>query len=129
MPDIGNRANVNGPQPIGKVIEPPEDLYPAARHLVDLLMKGDKTALAALSAEDAREDVAAVADSLKGKAYTEIEFYGRARVVKHWWLKVRLEGAKLPTASLQFRLGPDDSGAWIVREMMNLTGVRSGWSL
>ena len=129
MPDLGNRGNVNGPQPIGQIIEPPADLYDVARQFLGLLMKGDKQAAVAMASEDARADVAAAADSLKPNAYSEIEFFGRARVVKHWWVKARLKKNGAAPAIVQFRLGPGAGDQWTVFEMMNLTGVRSGWSL
>ncbi|HXW83862.1 MAG TPA: hypothetical protein VEJ86_05625 [Candidatus Binataceae bacterium] len=129
MPDLGNRANVNGPQPIGKVVEPPADLYDTGRRFLERLMKGDKPGALAMAADDARDDVAAAADSLGPNSYSEMEFFGRARVVKHWWLKARLTKGGGAPAIVQFRLGTGANGEWMVYEMMNLTGVRSGWSL
>jgi len=128
MPDLGDRGNVNGPQPIGKVIEPPAEMFDAAARFMQALINGDTVAALAMTHEQARDQVAAIADSIKAGAYNKTEFFGKARVVKHYFVKARLIGAGPTPAVVQIRMGVEDDGAWKVREAVNLTGVKSGWT-
>jgi hypothetical protein len=128
MPDLGDRGNVNGPQPIGKVIEPPAAMYDAATRFMRALVEGDKVAALAMTDQQARDQVAAIADSIKAGAYNRTEFFGKARVVKHYFVKARLLGSDGSIGVVQVRMGTDDDGAWKVREAVNLTGVKSGWT-
>ena len=41
MPDLGERGNVMGPQPIAAIVEPPAEMFAAAEHLLKALMRGD----------------------------------------------------------------------------------------
>jgi len=127
MPDLGERGNVMGPQPIGKVAEPPPAMLAAATHLVNAIMRGDRAAAEAMTSRAASEDIARILDATKAHAYNKFELIGRARVAHHHFLKVRLSGGENPPFTIQFRLG-EENGRWQVREAVNLTGRRSGWT-
>jgi hypothetical protein len=51
----------------------------------------------------------------------------RARVAQHHFFKVLFSGSVGTPSTIQFRLG-EENGRWTVREIINLTGRRSGWS-
>jgi hypothetical protein len=128
MADLGVRANVMGPQPIGvRKVDPPE-MYDAADRFLEALARGDRDAALAMTHEQAKEQVAKLADSLKSGRYSNSEIFGKARVVKHYFIKGRLIGSGGTPATVQFRIGADDNGVWTVREAINLTGIRSGWT-
>ncbi len=128
MGDLGNRANVMGPQPIGVPVEPPAAMLDAAARLLGALMRGDKAAALQMCAEQARDQLAQIADSIAPGAYNGCEIIGRARVVKHYFIKARLTGPEQRPMTVQLRIGPDENGAWTVRDALNLTLVRSGWT-
>jgi hypothetical protein len=71
--------------------------------------------------------MALLADSIAKAAYSDFEFFGRARIAKHWIMKARVTGPGIAPVVFQFRLG-EDGGRWTVREAMNLTGKKSAWS-
>ncbi len=127
MPDLGERGNVMGPQPIGKVAEPPPAMLAAAVNLVNAIMSGDRAAAETMTSRAASEDIARILDATKSCVYNKFEVIGRARVAKHHFLKVRLSGGEKPPCTIQFRLG-EENGHWQVREAVNLTGRRSGWT-
>ncbi len=128
MADLGNRANVMGPQPIGVPVEPPAAMLEASARLLDALMRGDKAAALKMCAEQARDQLARIADSFQPGVYNGCEITGRARVVQHYFIKARLTGPDRKPMTVQFRIGPEENGSWTVREAVNLTGVRSGWT-
>jgi hypothetical protein len=128
MADLGNRANVMGPQPIGAQVVPPDAMLDAAAKLLAALIRGDKAAALKMCNPQAHEQLAIIADSIEPGAYNETEITGRARVVKHYFIKARLSGPGKPPMTVQFRIGAEDNGAWTVREATNLSGVRSGWT-
>lgn len=133
MPDLGNRANVMGPQPIARIVEPPPAMIAAADAILAALIAGRRAEIEAASDEQAREAMLNIADSVKPGAYDKITIIGQARLAKHWYTKARLTGRSAKPFTLQFRLGEEretgrDSGRWTVREATNLTVVRSAWS-
>ena len=133
MPDLGNRANVMGPQPIARVVEPPPAMIAAADAILSALVAGRRAEIEAASAEQAREAMLKIADSVKPGTYDKVEIIGQARIAKHWFTKARLTGRSAKPFTLQFRLGLEgadskDAGRWTVREATNLTEVRSAWS-
>jgi len=127
MPDLGERGNVTGPQPIAQIVEPPAAMLAAARSLLNALMRGDRAGVEAMTAEQAREDMDRIASEIKPGRYDKFELIGRGRISRHYFLKARLTGSDAPRFTIQFRLGEDD-GKWTVREALNLTGRRSGWT-
>ena len=131
MPDLGERGNVMGPQPIGKIVEPPAAMLAAAGQLLTAIMRGDFAAAEAMTTQQARDDIAGITKALKPGAYDKFELVGRGRVAKHYFLKARISGSGTGNDAapimIQFRLG-EDGGKWTVREVLNLTGRRSGWT-
>ena len=127
MPDLGERGKVTGPQPIAQIVEPPAAMFAAAEHLLSALLRGDRAGVEAMCAEQAREDIGRIASEIKPGKYDKFELIGRGRVSRHYFLKARLTGTDAAPFTIQFRLGEDD-GRWTVREALNLTGRRSGWS-
>jgi len=127
MPDLGERGNVTGPQPIAQIVEPPAAMRAAAKSLLNTLMRGDRAGVEAMTAEQAREDMGRIANEIKPGKYDKFELIGRGRISRHYFLKARLTGTDAPPFTIQFRLGEDD-GKWTVREALNLTERRSGWT-
>ena len=127
MPELGEHGNVTGPQPIAQVVEPPGAMFAAAERLLNALIRGDRAGVEAMTAEQAREDMGRIADEIKPGKYDKFALIGRARVSRHYFLKARLTGTDAALFTIQFRLG-EDGGAWTVREALNLTGRRSGWT-
>ncbi|MGH7923903.1 MAG: hypothetical protein ACREQH_04840 [Candidatus Binatus sp.] len=127
MPDLGERGNVMGPQPIAEVVEPPADLFVAAEHFLNALMRGDHAAVEAMTPPHVRDEMAAVANAIAPKKYDKFELIGRARIARHYFLKALLTGPNVEPFKFHFRLGQTD-GKWTVREALNLTGKRSAWS-
>jgi hypothetical protein len=127
MPDLGERGNVMGPQPIGKIVEPPAAMLAAAGHLLAALLRGDLAVAEQMTTAQARQDIAAITKALKPNAYDKFELIARGRVAHHYFLKARLTGGSVPPFMIQFRLG-EENGKWTVREVLNLTGRRSAWT-
>ena len=127
MPDLGERGNVMGPQPIGKVVEPPAAMLAAAGQLLSALLRGDVAFAEQMTTAQAREDLAGITKALKPNAYDKFELIARGRVAHHYFLKARLVGVSVAPFTIQFRLG-EDNGKWTVREVLNLTGRRSAWT-
>ena len=127
MPDLGERGNVMGPQPIGKIVEPPAAMLAAAGQLLAAMLRNDVAAAEAMTTHDARAEIAGITSALKAGTYDKFELVGRGRVAKHYFLKARLTGNDAEPIMIQFRLGEDD-GKWTVREVLNLSGRRSGWT-
>jgi hypothetical protein len=127
MPDLGERGNVMGPQPIGKIVEPPAAMMAAAKRLLTAFIKGNRADAVELANRESREAIARIADVVAAGRYDNFELIGRARVAKHYFLKARITGCDATPVTLQFRLG-EEGGKWQVREIWDLTGRRSGWS-
>ncbi len=129
MPELGNRANVMGPQPIANIIEPPESMARSAEGLIRALMAGDRAQVDAATSDQARAQMAKIGDAIKPHAYDRFDIIGRARISKHWFIKARLFGANAKPFTIQFRLAPEaDNSEWTVRDAYNLTETRSAWS-
>ncbi len=121
MPDLGNRANVMGPQPIAHRAEIPSEVIAAANKILDLVARGDIPGIEALAIERARSDAAALAKASSGREMRDKNIAAVARTNKHYWIKARLgdaSGAK--PIVFQIRLGESD-GRWMIWEAMNLT--------
>ena len=127
MPDLGNRANVMGPQPIGPVKQPSPEMMAAIDRFLAVLMAGKPDEALAMTDERARERVAQIAGAIKPGVFEQMQVLGRARVVEHYFVKARLSGSKGESMTLQFRIGPE-GGRWTVREAADLTDVRSAWT-
>jgi hypothetical protein len=125
MADLGYRENVLGPQPIGKVVEPPPAMLEAFDTMIHALMRGDREEVEGMTEAKAIDDIKQVESAIAPGAYDRYEVTGRARISRHFYTKVRLTGASPMT--LQFRLG-HNGDRWTIREVINLTGRRSGWS-
>ncbi|MGA9723538.1 MAG: hypothetical protein WBQ86_13855 [Candidatus Binatus sp.] len=127
MPDLGERGNVMGPQPIAPVVQPPAEMLAAAEHLLDALIRGDLASVEAMTAAQELENMRRIANEVPPGRYDKFELIGRGRISRHYFLKARLTGNDAEPFKIQFRLGETD-GKWTVREALNLTGRRSGWT-
>ena len=127
MPDLGERGNVMGPQPIAEIVQPPASLFVAAEHLLNALMRGDHGSIEAMTPSHVRDEMMQIANAIPAGRYDKFELIGRARVSRHYFLKAQLTGKDIEPFKLQFRLGETD-GEWTVREALNLTGRRSAWT-
>ncbi|MHB8384175.1 MAG: hypothetical protein ACYDC3_17750 [Candidatus Binataceae bacterium] len=133
MPDLGNRANVMGPQPIATIVEPPPSMITASDAILAAIIAGRRAEIERASDPQALEAMLKIADSVKPGAYDKVTIIGQARIAKHWYTKARLTGRAAKPFTLQFRLGQDgedskDGGRWTIREANNLTEVRSAWT-
>ena len=127
MPDLGNRANVMGPQPIGPIKQPAPEMMAAIDRFLAVLMAGNPAEALAMTDERARDRVAQIAGAIKPGIYKEMHILGKARIVEHYFIKARLSGSRGESLTLQFRIGPE-GGRWTVREAADLTDVRSAWT-
>ena len=127
MPDLGERGNVMGPQPIAEIVQPPPQMLAAAEDLLKALVRGDLARVEAMTAAQSRDEMVQIANEIPRGKYDNFELIGRGRVAKHYFLKARLTGANVEPFKIQFRLGETD-GKWTVREALNLTGRRSAWT-
>jgi hypothetical protein len=127
MPDLGNRANVMGPQPIGPIKQPLPEMMAAIDRFLAILMAGNHDEALAMTEERARDRVAQIAGAIKPGVYQQMHILGRARVAEHYFVKARLSGSKGESRTVQFRIGPE-GGRWTVREAADLTDVRSAWT-
>jgi hypothetical protein len=127
MPDLGNRANVMGPQPLGPIKQPPPEMTAAIDRFLTVLMAGNPDDALAMTDKRARDRVAQIAGAIKPDAYNHAQILGMARVAEHYFVKARLSGSKGESLILQFRIGPE-GGTWTVREAADLTDVRSAWT-
>jgi len=128
MPDLGNRANVMGPQPIGPIKQPAPEMMAAIDRFLAMLMSGNPVEALAMTDEPARDRVAHIAGAIKPGVYKRMSILGKARVAEHYFVKARLSGSTGESLTLQFRIGPGSGGRWTVREAANLTDVRSAWT-
>jgi hypothetical protein len=127
MPDLGERANVMGPQPIASIVQPPAEMFAAADRLLNALVQGDRKTIEEMTPAHVRDEMMQIANAIPANRYDKFELIGRARVSKHYFLKARLTGTGAEPFKFQFRLGETD-GKWTVREALNLTGRRSAWT-
>lgn len=127
MPDLGNRGNVMGPQPIDERRPVAPEMLAAAERVVGLLAAGRRADLEALAAPDARAEVAALAAAVEPGVYDSHRIIGQARVNHHYYVKIRLDAPAAAPCTVQFRLGELD-GRWLIWEAINLSGRRSGWT-
>ena len=127
MPDLGNRANVMGPQPLGPIKQPAPEMMEAIDRFLAALMAGRNDDALAMASDDVRGKVSEIAAAIKGRGYAEKRILGKARVGEHYFVKARLSGSKGNPFTLQLRIGPGAS-RWIVKELANLTDVRSAWT-
>jgi hypothetical protein len=125
MPDLGNRANVNGPQPIAQRKQPPAAMLETAERVLRLLAAGKGAELAELALPEEQKYVAEMAEKAASGKYNKHEIIATARVNEQYFVKARLSGERPFT--VQFRLGQKD-GRWMIWEANNLTGRRSGWT-
>lgn len=128
MPDLGNRANVMGPQPIGPIKQPAPEMMAAVDRFLAMLMAANPAEALAMTDERARDRVAHIAGAIKPGVYKQMHILGKARIVEHYFVKARLSGFKGESLTLQFRIGPEGGGRWTVREAADLTDVRSAWT-
>lgn len=124
MPDLGERGNVMGPQPIGTRSKPPTAMLAAANRVMDLLAAGDTTILAALATPAGAREIAEVVRAIRPGTHDRHEIIATARINKHYFVKAKLIGAE--PIIVQFRLGERD-GEWLIWEAANLTG-RTAWT-
>ncbi|HUN58440.1 MAG TPA: hypothetical protein VMU41_10025 [Candidatus Binataceae bacterium] len=127
MADLGIRGNVMGPQPIAQRQPLPPDMLEAAEHVMTMFQGGEVEALTAISVSATADEVRTIASSLTPGRYTRHEIIATARVIHHYYLKVRMFGDRVEPFSLQFRLGHKD-GQWLIWEIINLTGRRAAWT-
>lgn len=127
MPDLGERGNVMGPQPIASIVQPPAEMLAAADRLLNALMRGDRATIEEMTPPHVRDEMMQIANAIPANRYDRFELIGRARVSRHYFLKAQLSGTGAGPFKIQFRLGETD-GRWTVREALNLTGRRSAWS-
>ena len=127
MPDLGNRANVMGPQPLGPIKQPPPEMMAAIDRFLRALTGGNPDGALAMTHDRAREQVARIVRTMEPGVYQHTRILGRARVAEHYFVKARLSGARGEALTLQFRIGPE-GGMWTVREAANLTDLRSAWT-
>jgi len=127
MPDLGNRANVMGPQPIAHRAEIPSGVIATANKIIDLVSRGDSADIEALAIERARSDAEALAKASSGRDIRDKDIAAIARTNKHYWIKARLSDASgAKPIVFQIRLGEND-GRWMIWEAMNLTNS-SPWT-
>jgi hypothetical protein len=123
MPDLGERANVMGPQPILRRKAVPPAMLEAANHVLELLTARQSAELAALATPQAASDVAEIAAAMRPDAYDHHEIIATARVKDHHFVKARLRGPRDDAFTVMFRLGEHD-GRWMIWDAVNLTGLR-----
>jgi hypothetical protein len=127
MPDLGNRANVMGPQPLGPIKQPSPEMMAAIDRFLTALMAGRKDEALAMAGDAVRDRVSEIADAIKVRGFGEKEILGKARVGEHYFVKARLSGPAGNPFTLQFRIG-SDGNKWTVREAANLTDLKSAWT-
>jgi len=127
MPDLGERANVMGPQPRAARSSVPPDLLEAANHVLDLLASGDFGALAALATPAAAGELDQLARAIKPGHYSRHQIIATARLNYHYYIKARLFGDRAEPFTVQYRLGRQD-GRWMIWEAMDLSGGKTAWT-
>ncbi|MGH7918247.1 MAG: hypothetical protein ACREQE_12310 [Candidatus Binataceae bacterium] len=127
MPDLGERANVMGPQPLEPRRPAPAAMLEAANHMLRLLAERRQAELTAMAAPAAQKELMETLAALPHKAWERIEIVATARVNDHHYVKARLHDGNGATFTLQIRLGERD-GRWLIWEALNLTGRRGAWT-
>jgi hypothetical protein len=127
MPDLGERANVMGPQPILRRKAVPPAMLEAADHVLELLAACKSAELAALAMPQVSSDVAEVSAAVRPEAYDHHEIIATARIKDHHFVKARLHGPRTAPFNVMFRLGEHD-GRWMIWDAVNLTGRRGALS-
>ncbi|HEX4211235.1 MAG TPA: hypothetical protein VHY56_12615 [Candidatus Binataceae bacterium] len=127
MAELGIRGNVMGPQPIAQRQPLPPAMLEAAEQVIAMFERGDAEGLAAISSPAVASEVRSLAMALAPGRYSHHEIIAAARVIHHYYLKVRMFGAGLEPFSIQFRLGHKD-GKWLLWEIINLSGRRAAWT-
>jgi hypothetical protein len=127
MAELGIRGNVMGPQPIAERKPLPPEMLEAAERVVTMFERGDSDGLTVVSVPPLAGEVRAIASDITAGRYNRHEIIAAARVIHHYYLKVRLFGDSVEPFSLQFRLGNKD-GKWLIWEIINLTGRRAAWT-
>jgi hypothetical protein len=127
MAELGIRGNVMGPQPIAKRQPLPPAMLENAERVIAMFERGDADGLASISVPAVAGEVRAIALGLTPGRYSRHEIIAAARVIHHYYLKVRLFGEGIEPFSIQFRLGHKD-GKWLIWEVINLTGRRGAWT-
>jgi hypothetical protein len=128
MADLGDRANVMGPQPIGRRLQPPAEMFAAVERVIELIMKADRAGLETLAVAKAKTEVAAFAAKIPSDKYTSHNIIGYAHIVQHYYVRAQVMGADgLAPFDFQIRLG-EHQGRWMLWEAMNLSGGRSAWT-
>ncbi len=127
MPDLGERANVMGPQPRAARTSVPPDLLEAAGQVLDLLAAGDLNTLTKLATPAAAGELDQLARSIKPGLYSRHQLIATARVNYHYYVKARLFGERAEPFTVQYRLGQID-GRWMVWEAMDLSGGKTAWT-
>lgn len=127
MPDLGIRGNIMGPQPIAQRQPLPSGMLEAACSLIVMFEHGDCEGLAAMSVPAVVDTARSIAAEIALGSYSRHEILATARVIQHYYIKVRMFGESAEPSSLQFRLGKKD-GKWLLWEVINLTGRRAAWT-
>src|SRR6266851_2748089 len=128
MPDLGERANVMGPQPIMRRTPVPSAMLTAAKRVLELLATCRPTMeLAALAMPQSESNVADIAAAVHPGTYDHHEILATARVKDHHFVKARLRGPRAAPCTVIFRLGEHD-GRWMIWDAINLTGRRGALS-
>ncbi len=127
MPDLGNRANVMGPQPIAQRAPIPAAMSAAAEHVLELIAAGDSAGLQEMAVERARADAGALAQGVRPGVYNDHKIIAQARANQHYYIKARITGPDAAPILIQVRLGAHE-GHWMIWEAKNLTGRRSAWT-
>ena len=127
MPELGNRANALGPQPIAARKPPPPAMLAAAERILELLAARQRAELEALAAPKGVAELRALIDAVPPGAYDRRELVAHARVNNHYFVKGRLFGAGVRPFTFQMRLG-EHEGHWAIWEAANLSGGRTAWT-
>src|SRR5258708_39626141 len=105
MPDLGERANVMGPQPIMRRTPVPSAMVTAAERVLELLATCKPMELAALAMPQSESNVADIAAAVHPGTSDHHEILATARVKDHHFVKARLPGPRADPFTVIFRLG------------------------
>jgi len=127
MADLGDRANVMGPQPIGRRLQPPAGMFAAVERVIELISKADRAGLEALAVPKAKAEVAGFAAQIPPGNYGSHKIIGSAHVAAHYYIRAQVSGPDLVPFDFQVRLG-EHEGRWMLWEAVNLSGGRCAWT-